>query len=88
MAYLLDPYTILLGCECECHKCCCLKVRFHGYYHKYAEDIAEGDVFKTEGCAVQFGSHVLSRAKEEEGHTYNHVALYTEDGFVRSIGND
>ena len=87
MADLLAPYAIIMCCECECHKCCCLKVRFCVCRHKDAAATAEGDVFKTERCDVRFGSSVLSWVEEEEIQNSNHVALRLEDGVSKRIGN-
>ena len=85
MAYLLSPYDILLGCECEFHECLGLKVRFCGSFRKDAMATSEGNVFETEWCAVRFGSSVLSWSEEEEVCGYNHVSLCLEDGIAQCI---
>ena len=78
MAYLLSPDSIIFCSGCERHEYCCLEVRFYGYLQKDAVAKAEGDVVQLGWCDIQFGSHVISQAKEEETHNYNHAALPLE----------
>ena len=87
MTYLLSIDSIILCNECECHEFCCLEVRLCGYHHEDSVATGEGGVFKTEGCALRFGFHVLSRSEKEEVRNYNLSALPLEEGVSQIIVN-
>ena len=65
MAYLLAPYSVLMGSKGKNHKCCGLKIVLCGGFREDAAAVAECNIFDAEWCSVVIGSSLLSQSEYE-----------------------
>ena len=80
MAYLIAPYSVILGRDGKRHECFGLNIGLCGGCRKDAAATAECEIFEAERCSVVLGAGVLFWADEEEVCNYDHVAFGLEDG--------